>query len=40
MKDKGDEVALYISALAGGEEIKNGSEDKMEHGSKACQEGL
>ena len=40
MKDKGDEVALHISALAGCEEVRNDSEDKTEHGSKAPQERL
>lgn len=40
MKDKGDKVALYFSALACYEEIRNDSDDKTEHGSKACQEGL
>jgi len=38
MKGKSGEVALYSSALAGCEERTNESEDKMEHGSKTCQE--
>lgn len=40
MKDKGDEVALYISALAGCEEIRNDIEDKrsidQKHVRKDC----